>query len=93
MSLPRACTEGLIIQERPEATLLYDPRTQRAHCLAPAAAQVWRRCDGRTTVAQIADALRREAGVPADERLVGAALEQLRHIDLVQASPLPEPSV
>jgi hypothetical protein len=87
---PRARRVGLIVHELPQETLLYDPRTQRAHYLGRAAALVWSRCDGRTSVAEMAETLRREMNMPADECLVGAALEQLRRVELLglEADPL-----
>lgn len=38
-----------IVEVLPDETLIYDRSSHRAHCLSPAAAFVWERCDGVTT--------------------------------------------
>lgn len=75
--MPPARTEDLIVEELPDEVLVFDLKTNRAHCLNPASALVWRCCDGRTTVAEAARRLARETGAPADEALVWLALDQL----------------
>src|SRR6266446_1771724 len=62
---PRLREDGLVVQELPEEVLVYDLARHKAHCLSPLAAAIWRACDGRTTVGEIA---RRVAG-PAGRRL------------------------
>ena len=73
---PRARTEGLVVRELPDELLVYDLERHRAHCLNPTAALVFKHCDGRRSVAQIARILRRELDVdaPADESLVWLSL-------------------
>src|ERR671934_1982561 len=76
--MPGAREEGLVIQELPpEETLVYDLTRHRAHCLNQTAALVWRHCDGRTTLAEIAARLQAELGIAADEELVWLALDRL----------------
>ena len=41
--LPRAHTDGLVIKELPNETLVYDLKTDEAHCLNQTAALVWKR--------------------------------------------------
>lgn len=60
--LPKARTEGLIINELTDEVLVYDLRRDKAHCLNPTAAAVWRLCDGQSTAAQIAGRLLSEPG-------------------------------
>ena len=57
---PRTRTEGLIVRELPDELLVYDLERHRAHCLNPTAALVFKHCNGRRSVAQIARILRRE---------------------------------
>ncbi len=73
---PRARAAGLVVRPLAGDLLVYDLARQRAHSLAPAAAIVWRHCDGRRTVGEIAQAVARETAAPADARLVGEALAQ-----------------
>ena len=54
LHLPRARTDGLVINELTDEVLVYDLKRDKAHCLNAAAASVWKQCDGRTTVAEIA---------------------------------------
>jgi hypothetical protein len=78
--MPLARTERLIIEELPGEVLVLDLDDNKAHCLNPTSALVWRCCDGMTTVAEVARRLSRELNAPADEEVVGLALAQLdRH--------------
>jgi len=70
-AVPVARTDRLIVRELDGETLIYDCDRDTAACLNEAAAKVWRLCDGRITVAGIADRL------DYDERAVWLALEQL----------------
>lgn len=54
---PRARAEGLVVREVADEVLVYDLARHRAVCLNRPAALVWRSCDGRTTVAEMARAL------------------------------------
>lgn len=51
--LPLARSEGLVVEELGEELLVYDLGVKHAHCLSPAAARVWRLCDGRTSASEI----------------------------------------
>src|SRR2546422_8935483 len=51
---PRQRRDGLVVQELPEETLVYDLERHKAHCLEAVAAAVWEACDGHRTVEQIA---------------------------------------
>jgi hypothetical protein len=73
--MPKAKTERLIVKVIDDETLVYDHG--RATCLNEFAAKVWRRCDGTTSVADIADAL------GEDERAVWLALHQLTKAQLL----------
>jgi hypothetical protein len=74
--------------------LLYDEQTHKAHSLNTTASWVWQHCDGRTTVADLAEGLHRERGLPRSEEIVRLALDQLaRRGLLVNASEMPRPVV
>ena len=51
-AMPKAKTERLIVTKIEDETLVYDHG--RASCLNEFAARVWRECDGKTSVAEIA---------------------------------------
>ena len=44
---PVARQEGLVIQEMPDEVLVFDLKTNKAHCLNETAAFVWKACDGK----------------------------------------------
>ena len=48
----------LVVREVGSETIVYDPRTHRAHCLGETAAAVWRECDGGRSASEIAERLR-----------------------------------
>jgi hypothetical protein len=81
--LPAAREEGLIVQELADEVLVYDRERYKAHCLNKTAALVWRHCDGKTSIAQIARLLENELKAPVDEEIVWLAMEQLQKARLL----------
>lgn len=83
---PRARTEGLVVRALPDEVLVYDLERHQAHCLNATAAVVFKHCDGRRSVGQIARILRRELDLdaPADESLVWLSLERLEKARLLE---------
>ena len=75
--MPRARRDKLVVEKLPDETLVYDLKRYKAHCLNRTSALVWRRCDGRTTVAEVAVLLERELRIPANEAVVWMALDRL----------------
>ena len=88
--VPRARTEGLVIQELPDEVLVYDRDRDKAHCLNQTAALVWKYCDGKTTVPTIAKRLERDLKTDlVDEKVVWYALGQLSKDHLLEESVAP----
>jgi hypothetical protein len=81
--VPQARVEGLVIQELTDEVLVYDLDRHRAHSLNRTAALVWRHCDGRTTVAQMAALLEQELAAPAGEEAIWIALQRLARAHLL----------
>jgi hypothetical protein len=79
--------QRLIVKLLPEETLVYDVDCSRAHCLGPVAAAVWRRCDGRSSAAQVARAVARETGTEVDEAAVWVAVGRLGEAKLLEEKP------
>lgn len=77
-SIPLARTADLVIEGIDDELLVYDLRSNRAHCLSATAASVWQVCDGKNTTGAIVADL----GLDADA--VGRALEELSSCDLIQ---------
>ena len=74
---PRARKEGLLVQELANEVLVYDLERDKAHCLNPTAALVWKHCDGRTGVLEMTRLLEKSLGTSVDEDVVWCALNQL----------------
>jgi hypothetical protein len=85
--LPQARKEGLLLQELDGELLVYNQQTNRASCLNPTAALVFRLCDGKTTVGQMAARLKIEMDLPAGEAVVWLALERLGKAGLLRERP------
>ena len=82
--MPRARSERLVVRRLEEdETLVYDLESHRAHCLNRTVDSVWRLCDGRRSVADIARALRPASPAPPDPDVVLLALTELREADLL----------
>ncbi len=82
--MPRARLDELVVEELPDETLVYDLKRHKAHCLNRTSALAWRRCDGRTTVAEVAVLLETELKIPADEAVVWMALDRLGRAHLLK---------
>jgi hypothetical protein len=89
--MPHARKDGLVVKELPGELLVYDLERHKAHCLNDTASFIWRRCDGRTSVSELAALLASYTNAPADEQVVWFALNQLSQ-DRLLTEPLRQPS-
>lgn len=90
---PQARLEQLVVKELADETLVYDERGHKAHCLNQTAAFVWKHCDGRTSVAQIARLLEKHTKTTVSEQVIWYALRQLEQSQLLKESvPRPAPA-
>jgi hypothetical protein len=80
---PKARRSGLVIKNLADEVLVYDLETNHAHCLNQSAALVWKYCDGRRTVAEIAGLLETLSEEPFTEEVVWLALNQLERFSLL----------
>lgn len=76
--------KDLLVRELNSEVVLYDRKTRKAHCLNPAAAAVWRLCDGRKSVEEIARALEKDSMAPVDEGVVWVAVREFHKSGLLQ---------
>lgn len=90
--LPAARRESIICKEVEGELLVYDLTRDKAHCLNESAAAIWKRCDGRTSVKEIAASLAKEVGTTVDERVVWLALADLRRTHLLEEPQLLQPN-
>ena len=78
---PIARKSGLVVQEMPDEVLVYDLNSNKAHCLNQTAATVWKACDGKQTISDIAASFGK-----GNEDLVWLAIDQLSESDLLTAA-------
>jgi Coenzyme PQQ synthesis protein D (PqqD) len=81
---PVARSSGLVVQELEDEIFVFDITRNKAHSLNRTSALIWKQCDGRTTVGDMAEALGRELGAPVDEQVVWYALGQLKEDHLLE---------
>ncbi len=74
---PLAQTTGLTVHDLPDEVLVFDPKTQKSHCLNRTATAVWRLCDGTRDVTDLAAAAADRLGQPLTRDVVELALGQL----------------
>lgn len=83
---PAKRTEGLVVTEFMGELLVYDLERHRAHYLNPPAAVVFKHCDGKRGVEELARLLESELGAPADPDCVWLALHRLGRARLLRHS-------
>lgn len=85
---PIARVDGLLSTELASGeVVVFDKERNRAHCLNPAAAVVWRCCDGRRTLSELAAFVAAETGTATDETVVRASVMELRKLNLLDVTP------
>jgi hypothetical protein len=89
--LPRARTDGMVIKEVDNEVLVYDLNRDKAHCLNSAAAAIWRLCDGKRTLQELARLLGKQSNSQVDERFIWSGLEGLRRSHLLEESGMAWP--
>ena len=95
-SLPKARKNDLVTRQIPGELLVYDLKRHKAYCLNDTAAAVWKGCDGKRTVSQLAFKLQQDQKSPVDEKIVWLALDQLEKSYLLQTKaikPIGLPSI
>lgn len=80
---PKAISENFVVQELGDETLIYNLSTNQAFCLNPTSAFVWKKCDGQTSVSEIAKQLSRKTNQLVSEEIVWLALNQLQKEKLI----------
>lgn len=82
--VPIARSSGLVIQEVPDEVLVYDVDNDKAHCLNQTAAMIWKACDGRNSVSDIARMLGAKTGEAVSDDLVWLAIDQFNENNLLE---------
>jgi hypothetical protein len=83
--LPQARSTKLLVQSVGQEIVVFDRETQRIHKLNRTAALIWRHCDGRRSVPQLAALLREGLNVPdLTEEVIWLALERFAKTRLLR---------
>jgi hypothetical protein len=82
-----ARSADLVVQEHGDELLVYDERTEVAHCLSPIAALVWRTCGDRTDLNRITEAVEAEHPHVDAVTMVALAIQELQEKALLEATP------
>lgn len=82
--VPTARVAGLVVQEVPNEVLVYDVVRNKAHCLNQTAAMIWKSCDGRNSVSDIAKLVGSQTGQTVSDDLVWLAIDQFNESDLLE---------
>ncbi len=80
---PKARNKDLLVEELAGELLIYDVRTDRAHCLNQSAAAIWKHCNGTRSVPELRRHLFPALASDTGEHLVKACLERLRRRHLL----------
>jgi hypothetical protein len=75
--VPVARTAGLVVREFENELLIYDRSRDKALALNQLNAAVWKRCDGATPVAEVAEDVSRELGRPVTPGSVSRSIADL----------------
>lgn len=80
---PLARQKDLVIQEMPDEVLVYDLNANKAHCLNRSAAFIWKGCNGRNSIADIASQFELSGKGRVTEDFVWLAIDQLQENSLI----------
>jgi hypothetical protein len=76
--------KNAVVRQLGDEFLVYDLKTNKAHCLNRMAGEVWMLCDGKTTVAEITRKLRNDCDSFVDETVIEVALSRLQKAGLME---------
>ena len=85
-SLPKARKNDLVTRQIPGELLVYDLKRHKAFCLNDTAASIWKNCNGKRTVADLAAELEKDQTSPVDDKVIWLALDQLEKSNLLQGN-------
>ena len=83
---PKARTTDLVTRQIPGELLVYDLKRHKAFCLNKTATTIWKNCNGKRTVADLAAELGKDHDYPVDDKVIWMALDQLEKSNLLQAN-------
>lgn len=87
--LPRKRTTDLHIEEVNGETVVYDQRTNAAHCLNPVAQAVWNEIDAHPSVESLTRSVTEHVHTEIDAAIVEGAIEALLASGLLEPTATP----
>ncbi len=81
---PVSRKEELVTQEIGKEILVYDLRSNKAHCLTETAAFIWKNCNGQNSISDLKDLVEKEFGSKVNDEFIWLALDQLSQEDLLE---------
>jgi hypothetical protein len=85
--LPRRRETGIVVREISDEVLVYDLGTHKAHCLNATATLVWKKCDGQTSIPQLAQLLEQELKGSVNDDVIWLAIDELEKCQLLEQAP------
>ena len=75
---------SLLVSELDGELVIYDTIRNEAHWLSQTSARIWRRCDGKTSIAELVATLNESTDTTCDEDLVWLGLQDLANAHLLK---------
>ena len=82
--MPLARVKDIIIQEIDNECLVYDLQTNKALCLNSVSADIWKYCDGISTVQEVAEIIGRQMNIKLDEDFIWLTINDLEKKGLLE---------
>ncbi len=86
VALPKAKTTDIVVQELENEMLVYDLENDKAHHLNETVSFVWKQCDGKTPVREIAAALSDKLKTNIEDDFVSLAIYELQKANLLSSA-------
>ena len=83
-SYPQSLKKDIVVQNLEDETLIYNLKTNKALCLNETSALIWKMCDGKTSISEIAEKLGKKLKKPVNAELVWLAVDQLSKENLLE---------
>lgn len=82
--LPKARTQGIVVQETDGEVLIYDLRTNKIYALNETSGFVWKHCDGENLAAEVIGKLNEKFQTTVDKDFIWLALDSLQRENLLE---------
>ncbi len=84
INTPKTRNEKIVVQEFDGELLVYDIESNKAFCLNQTATMIWKNCDGKRNVHEIAQNLQDTLKKPVYDEIVWLAIDQFGKDNLLQ---------